>query len=135
MDHSSLIRSPWSYAVLFHLGGAVSEVAEGATAYAHRHATHNLNVNAVWVPGQAGGEDEVAWARRFYAAVGPRSMGAYVNFLDHDDHDRVRSAYGTARTAACWCSRSATTPTASSGAPIPARRQLVARRPRLRSVR
>ena len=94
VDHSSQIRSPWSYAVLFHLGGAVAEVAEDATAYSHRQATHNLNVHAAWLPEQPDGEDEITWARRFFAAVAPRSAGAYVNFLDHDDHDRVRSAYG-----------------------------------------
>lgn len=94
VDHSARIRSPWSYAVLFHLGGAVAQVAEGATAYSHRQAAHNLNIHAAWLPDQPGGEDEIAWARRFFAAVAPAATGTYVNFLDHDDHDRVRSAYG-----------------------------------------
>lgn len=94
VDHSARIRSPWSYAVLFHLGGAVAEVAEDATAYSHRQATHNLNIHAAWLPDQPGGEDEIAWARHFFAAVAPHATGTYVNFLDHDDYDRARSAYG-----------------------------------------
>lgn len=96
VPHGRVEIAAWSYAVLFHLGGAVADVAEGATAYSHRRATHNLNVHAAWLPEQPGGEDEVAWARRFFAAVAPRSAGTYVNFLDGDDHDRVRSAYGAA---------------------------------------
>jgi FAD/FMN-containing dehydrogenase/DNA-binding HxlR family transcriptional regulator len=95
VEHPSRIRSSWSYAVLFHLGGAIGDVDEDATAYAHRHAAHTLNINAVWLPNQPG-EDEIAWSREFFSAVQPHQVGAYVNFLDGDDADRVPAAYGEA---------------------------------------
>jgi hypothetical protein len=95
LEHGSQIRSPWSYAVLFHLGGAIADVDQDATAYAHRHAAHNLNINAVWLPNQSG-EHEIAWAQGFFAAIQPHQVGAYINFLDRDDADRVPAAYGDA---------------------------------------
>lgn len=94
VEHAARIRSPWSYAMLFHLGGAVAEVSDDATAYAHRNTGHNLNINAVWLPDANNGPEEVAWARDFSTAMGPYSTGAYVNFLDHDDRDRIPAAYG-----------------------------------------
>jgi FAD/FMN-containing dehydrogenase len=95
LEHSSRIRSPWSYAVLFHLGGAIADVDQDATACAHRRAAHTLNINAVWLPHQPD-EDEIAWALGFFAAVQPHQVGAYVNFLDRDDAQRVPAAYGDA---------------------------------------
>jgi FAD/FMN-containing dehydrogenase len=83
LEHAAQIRSSWSYAVLFHLGGAIAEVDQDATAYAHRHAAHTLNINAVWLPHQPG-EHEVAWSQAFFSAVQPHQVGAYVNFLDRD---------------------------------------------------
>jgi FAD/FMN-containing dehydrogenase len=47
----------------------------------------------VWLPHQPG-EDEIAWAREFYSAIQPHQVGAYVNFLDRDDAERVPAAYG-----------------------------------------
>jgi hypothetical protein len=95
IEHSSRIRSPWTYAVLFHLGGAIADVDQDATAYAHRRAAHNLNINAVWLPHQPD-EDEIAWSREFFSAIQPHQVGAYVNFLDRDDAERVPAAYGEA---------------------------------------
>lgn len=94
VDHSSRLRSPWSYTLMVQLGGAVSDVEPQATAYAHRDDAHNVNINAVWQPHEPVTEQEIAWARSYFAALEPYQRGAYVNFLDRDDHDRVRAAYG-----------------------------------------
>ncbi|MDP8949691.1 MAG: FAD-binding oxidoreductase [Actinomycetota bacterium] len=94
IEHSSRIRSPWSYTVMFHLGGAVADVDEGSTAYSHRDATYNININGVWLPHEPVADEETAWTRQFFAALEPHQTGAYVNFLDRDDETRVRSAYG-----------------------------------------
>lgn len=94
VEHAAQIRSPRSYAVLFHLGGAVAEVDSDATAYTHRDAAYNLNINAAWLPDEPNGADEISWAQDFAAAVAPHRTGMYVNFLDHDDQDRGRAAYG-----------------------------------------
>ena len=47
MEHTAKIRSPWSFTLLFHLGGAVGDVAKDATAYPHRRSAHSLNINGV----------------------------------------------------------------------------------------
>lgn len=95
VEHAARNRSPRSYAILFHLGGAVAEIDEDATAYTHRSATHSLNINAVCLPDESHGADEIRWTRDFSAAVAPHATGMSVNFLDHDDLDRRRAAYGT----------------------------------------
>jgi hypothetical protein len=84
-----------SYAVMFHLQGAVSRVAEGATAFGHRQASHAITLDAVWRPGEEFGERDTAWVRGFFDALGPFREGVYVNFLGGDeDPSRVREAYG-----------------------------------------
>jgi hypothetical protein len=91
-------RSPRSYAAIFHMGGAVARVPRDATAYAARDVAHNIVIDAVWLPEDAGqhAAPETAWARRFLQALHPhRAGGVYVNFLDSDDDaTRVREAYG-----------------------------------------
>lgn len=94
VEHSMRTQSPRSYTIMFHLGGAVAEVDPGATAYAHRHIAHEININAVWLPHQPIGETERRWAREFAAAIGPAADGVYVNFLDRDDAHREADAFG-----------------------------------------
>jgi DNA-binding HxlR family transcriptional regulator len=94
VDHTSRIGSPWSYTIMFQLGGAVADVDEDATAYSNRGAAHNVNINGVWLPHQEIGDHETAWTRGFFADLEPHQTGVYLNFLDRDDHDRVRAAYG-----------------------------------------
>ena len=69
-----------SYAVMFHLGGAIQDTPEDATAYSHRHARHNLNINGVWTADHDIAEREIAWTRAFHAAVRPWESGVYTNF-------------------------------------------------------
>ena len=83
---------------MFHMRGAVSRVPQDATAYADRDVAHNIIIDGVWLPEEAGGigDAETAWVRRFFQALQPnRADGVYVNFLDSDDGaSRVRDAYG-----------------------------------------
>jgi FAD/FMN-containing dehydrogenase/DNA-binding HxlR family transcriptional regulator len=94
VEHSWQLRSPWSYMVMFQLGGAVADVGEDATAYSNRPAAHNVNVNGVWLPHQPIGDHETEWTRAFSAALEPHQTGVYLNFLDRDDQERVRTAFG-----------------------------------------
>jgi FAD/FMN-containing dehydrogenase len=97
VEHAFSCSSPRSYVAMFHLGGAVSRVAEGATAFGNRLASHALTLDGVWRPGEDFAEPETAWARGFFAALGRFREGVYVNFLGGDeDPDRVREAYGDA---------------------------------------
>ena len=96
-QHAYRARSPWSYAAMFHLGGAVARAHGDATAYQGRDAEHNIIIDAAWLPDQdeTVGAAESAWARGIFAALQPHRAGVYVNFLDSDDDaGRVREAYG-----------------------------------------
>jgi hypothetical protein len=94
-EHVFSCSSPRSYVAMFHLKGAVSRVAEGATAFGNRRASHAITLDAVWRPGENFGERDTAWTRGFFAALGRFRQGVYVNFLGGDeDPGRVREAYG-----------------------------------------
>jgi FAD/FMN-containing dehydrogenase len=94
-EHAFSCSSTRSYVAMFHLKGAVGRVAEGATAFGNRQASHAITLDAVWRPGEDFGERDTAWTRKFFAALGRFRDGVYVNFLGGDeDPDRVREAYG-----------------------------------------
>jgi FAD/FMN-containing dehydrogenase len=87
--------SPRSYAVMFHLGGAVSRVPDTATAFGNRRASHAITLDAVWRSGEDYADRDTAWTRRFFAALNGYREGVYVNFLGADENaDRIRDAYG-----------------------------------------
>jgi hypothetical protein len=87
-DHAFAAGSPRSYAAMFHMGAAVARAPRDATAYAFRDVAHNIIIDAVWLPDEAGAA-ETAWAQRFLAALEPhRTGGVYVNFLDSGDGTR-----------------------------------------------
>jgi FAD/FMN-containing dehydrogenase len=94
-EHAFRASSPRSYVAMFHLKGAVGRVAEGATAFGNRQASHAITLDAVWRPGEAFGDRDTAWTREFFAALGRFRAGVYVNFLGGDEAPgRVREAYG-----------------------------------------
>ena len=93
--HAFCCASPRSYVAMFHLKGAVSRVADGATAFGNRQAWHAMTIDSVWRPGEDFGQRDTAWTRNFFAALGRFREGVYVNFLGADeDPGRVREAYG-----------------------------------------
>lgn len=95
VEHAFSCSSPRSYVAMFHLKGAVSRVAAGATAFGNRQASHAITLDAVWRPGEEFGDHDIVWTRRFFAALGRFREGVYVNFLGGDeDPVRVREAYG-----------------------------------------
>ena len=47
VDHAFSSSSPRSYVAMFHLEGAVSRVAESATAFGNRQASHAITLDAV----------------------------------------------------------------------------------------
>ena len=91
------MKSPRSYTIIFQLGGAVARVGENDTAYSHRDAAFNVNVNAVWLPDEDLGEPEKQWARDLFERLRPYQSGVYVNFLMEEGPERVRQAYGAAK--------------------------------------
>jgi FAD/FMN-containing dehydrogenase len=77
-----------------HYHGAVTRVSPTATAFPHRQGGHSLIMNAQWTdPAQE--EECVAWLRGLFNALRPHMADqVYVNYLDSDDQERVRAAYG-----------------------------------------
>jgi hypothetical protein len=82
---------------MFHLKGAVARAPEGRTAFGNRQTSHAITLDGVWRPGEAFGDHDTAWARRFFVALDRYRMGVYVNFLAGDEEPgRIREAYGEA---------------------------------------
>jgi FAD/FMN-containing dehydrogenase len=92
----SFQNSPTSMCALiienFH--GAATRVDPTATAFPHRQPGYNCIIISQW----ADAADTVAgtrWARETFDALRPHMAdAAYVNYLDHDDAERVAMAYG-----------------------------------------
>ena len=96
-EHAFAGSSPRSYVAVFHLGGAVSRVSGGDTAFGNRQVSHAITLDAVWQPGEDYGDHDIAWTRDFFASLDRFRDGVYVNFLGADEEpDRVREAYGDA---------------------------------------
>ena len=94
MAHARGFVSPFGAVQLRVLGGAMSRVPAGATAFAHRDKTLMLNIWGAWdTPGEA--SRNVAWLERAWGDLGPMTDGAYVNFLENEGRRRVRDAYPT----------------------------------------
>jgi FAD/FMN-containing dehydrogenase len=88
------VPSPWSTAALEHLGGAVSRIDRDATAFSQRDAQHTWTIASGWAD-PAEDEVNIQWARDFWQAMQPFTRpGVYVNYLQADEQDRIRAAYG-----------------------------------------
>ena len=95
VSHARAIPDPQTEIAFAELGGAVSRVPAGATAYLHREAQFVLNVHGRWAE-PAKDAECVAWARRLFDAAAPFATGgAYVNFLTEEESGRVKAAYGS----------------------------------------
>ncbi len=94
VDFARRIPDPQSDIGVLQVGGAVNRVPTHATAYAARDAQFILNVHGRWSDPSKDVEC-MEWARALLrAAEAFATGGAYVNFLTHDDQDRVRASYG-----------------------------------------
>jgi FAD/FMN-containing dehydrogenase len=78
---------------LFGLGGAFGRVGDQDTAFGHRGSICDVLVISGWTD-PADDEDRLAEARGFAAQVAQYADGAYVNSLEDESADAVRSAYG-----------------------------------------
>ena len=86
--------SPLSHVDVHHLGGAVSRLADDATAYPLRTAEYVLNVVGTWAD-RNDSMRQIAWVRDGWDALRPSAFTAsYVNFLADAGRDAVEGAYG-----------------------------------------
>jgi FAD/FMN-containing dehydrogenase len=81
---------------IFQLGGAVSRVAEDATAFNGRSHGHTININST-TEFEEGFEEGREWSRGFWEELKPYHQGFYVNFMMEEGEERVRQAYGAAK--------------------------------------
>jgi FAD/FMN-containing dehydrogenase len=77
------------------LGGAISQVPAGATAYAHRTSRIMTNV-ASFYAGPDDRDRRLAWVVELAADLRQSDDGVYVNFLADEGEARVRAAYPAA---------------------------------------
>lgn len=79
--------------ILTHMEGAIGEVGVEETAYPHREEKFINHIPVAWGdPRETAAH--LAWADRIFEDMQPYySEGAYVNFLDEVDADRVQDAY------------------------------------------
>lgn len=91
LTHAATITSPWSTIPFFVQGGAVARVGADETAFANRDAAYDVNVVGAWLPDDPEPARHIAWVRRFYEALEPYSKGVYVNFVNDEAAEKVKS--------------------------------------------
>jgi FAD/FMN-containing dehydrogenase len=85
---------PMSIVFMEPMGGAIQRVDATATAFPHRNVAFNFSISGAGMD-PAQDAEIIAWVREFHAAMTPYATGGvYANYLDHDDTERVRAAYG-----------------------------------------
>lgn len=90
------VPGPRSHVILTQMGGAVSRVAQTATAFAQRDAAWLAWVIGIWDTTETG-EPTIDWARRLRRALAPFATGGtYVNALEPEAAatGRVEASYG-----------------------------------------
>jgi FAD/FMN-containing dehydrogenase len=95
LAHTSKLPRPMSQVHIHQLGGAMSRVPGGATAFGNRDAGFLMNYIGLWLD-VAEDEANVSWVQAASEAIEPYGTGArYVNFLADEGEGGVRSAYET----------------------------------------
>ena len=94
LERTSELPGPYSNTFFEPMGGAVTRVGETDTAFANRDARFALGISTGWSD-PSKDQAAMAWTREFYDAVAPYATGGvYTNYMDFDEKDRVRAAYG-----------------------------------------
>ncbi len=94
LEHAAKAPSELSLMHLYPIDGAVHQAGRDSAAWNFRNATWSMVIAAIDPdPGKA--DKLAAWAREYWEAVHPHTMGgAYVNFMMEEGEDRVKATYG-----------------------------------------
>jgi len=92
VEHLEASQAKFQVAQIRVLGGAISRVPSGATAYAHRARRIMVNVAALFDHAEEAADNQ-AWAEDFRTVLQNGRPGAYVNFMTVDWPSRIRDAY------------------------------------------
>jgi FAD/FMN-containing dehydrogenase len=93
VERSLRIKSPLTSFPIWQMGGAISHVADDETPFGGRQAAFTYNIGCCTETGE-GFDEEREWARSFWSALEPWHQWVYVNFLENESEERVRTAYG-----------------------------------------
>jgi FAD/FMN-containing dehydrogenase len=94
VEYIDPIPSPYTTAFFEWMEGTIAEPRPDATAFPHRDKAFSFTVAPKWTD-PARDDEMIEWARSFHRALEPYAAdGAYVNYLDQDETDRVSAAYG-----------------------------------------
>jgi FAD/FMN-containing dehydrogenase len=88
--------SPLTMVPINSWGGAISRVADDATAFGHRDTKFTIYIFAMWED-RAESETHIEWSRAFHNALRPYMNGIYVNEMGPDE--RIHDAYSPAALA------------------------------------
>ena len=97
VDAAARINSPLTTLELGYLHGAISRVADEATAFSNRQADYIVNL-AAGCPDPTMVDATVVWVRQSWANLQEfMTGGVYVNFMSNDEQERIEAAYGSAK--------------------------------------
>jgi FAD/FMN-containing dehydrogenase len=93
VENAAGVPFPLGQLHIHQMGGSMSRVPAGATAFGNRDSAFLMNYIGLWLD-PAEDDANIAWVREASDAVMPHSTGArYVNFLADEGTGGVRSAY------------------------------------------
>jgi UDP-N-acetylenolpyruvoylglucosamine reductase len=92
-EYGAKVPSIQSAVHLYPINGAVQRVGADDTAFAYRDVNFSPVIAGMW-DNPADNDANIAWVRAYYEALLPHSTeGGYINFMDGDDQDRIRTNY------------------------------------------
>jgi FAD/FMN-containing dehydrogenase len=86
--------SPFAQINGWAVGGAVSRVAEDATAVGDRSPGFEMSITVGWPPPDPDHDRHVQWVRDTWDALQPYGEGVYANFISDEGAAGVEYAYG-----------------------------------------
>jgi FAD/FMN-containing dehydrogenase len=93
VQHGEQLPTPFSTMHIYPINGAAGRVGKCDTAFSFRDANFAQVIVGV-DPDPANNERMIAWARDYWAALHPHSMGgAYVNMIMDEGAEQVRASY------------------------------------------
>lgn len=94
VEYTDPLPGPLTQVAIEPMGGAISRVERTATAFPHRGAAYSFGIWPGWDDPDRD-DDLIEWARNFHEAMAPHATdGVYANYLDRDEDERIRAAYG-----------------------------------------
>lgn len=94
VEYGSHLATPLSTMHLYPINGAAGRVDPDATAWRYRDAVYAMVIAGI-DPDPANKEAIITWARNYWQAVHPYSVGgSYINFMMEEGEDRVKATYG-----------------------------------------